>query len=381
MDDPMKKVLFLPKWYPNMDDPQLGIFIQKHAEAVAKHCKVAVLYVVSTDKIDQKFKVEITEDGNLTTVKYYYKKASTSLNRLFLYLKAFKNGKAKIDELFGTPDLIHVNVLTKPAMAARRYYPSIPYVVTEHWSGYITGAYDSRNQIKKYYSKKAVAGAKAVTVVSDHLKEAMLARGLQNNYHIVPNVIESSATGTGTPPEDKVIILSVADLADHTKNISGVIKCISNIETDFPFEYHIIGDGPDKNSLEVIAETLGVLNKKVFFLGRKDNSFVLDYMQKSHFVVVNSRFETFSMITAEALLSGIPVIATRCGGPEQFINEKTGLLIDSEAQDQLQEAIESMLHNYYKFDKNELILEVKEKYSSEAIGKQFYDIYRHILNG
>ena len=49
-------------------------------------------------------------------------------------------------------------------------------------------------------------------------------------------------------------------------------------------------------------------------------------MRRSALLVVPSRRETFSLVTAEALASGTPVVATECGGPEEILTDDTGQL-------------------------------------------------------
>ena len=55
-------------------------------------------------------------------------------------------------------------------------------------------------------------------------------------------------------------------------------------------------------------------------------------------------FSTFSIICAEALLCGIPVISTKCGGPESFLNDHTGIMIDIGNKDQLTEAMLTIIY-------------------------------------
>lgn len=77
-----------------------------------------------------------------------------------------------------------------------------------------------------------------------------------------------------------------------------------------------------------IARGLGVLNTFVIFEGLKSNQEVYSYLLRCDFLVMNSRFETFSLICCEAMSCGKPVLATRCGGPQEFVDDKTGILID-----------------------------------------------------
>ena len=49
---------------------------------------------------------------------------------------------------------------------------------------------------------------------------------------------------------------------------------------------------------------------------------------------------------AEAIASGLPIIATRCGGPEDIVNETNGILIDIDDIEGLSTAITYMFENY-----------------------------------
>ena len=55
--------------------------------------------------------------------------------------------------------------------------------------------------------------------------------------------------------------------------------------------------------------------------------------------VLPSAGETFGVVYVEAMAAGLPVIATRCGGPEDFVNEDNGILIISEIKDMHNESI------------------------------------------
>jgi len=104
----------------------------------------------------------------------------------------------------------------------------------------------------------------------------------------------------------------------------------------------------------------------------------LDFMQKIDFFVLNSNLETFSVVTAEALANGKPVVATRCGGPETFVNDKTGILVEPKNQKQLEDAILYMIKHYKDYNPQYLSDSIKKDYNSKIIGKKFFDIYLKI---
>ena len=99
----MKKLLWLPAWYPNLVAPYSGDFIQRHAKAVSLYHMVQVIHLVrDTDgKITKHIKEENQEQGNLCEkiIYYYSPRYSISIidkivsNRHYrvLYRKAIKD--------------------------------------------------------------------------------------------------------------------------------------------------------------------------------------------------------------------------------------------------------------------------------------------------
>jgi len=140
----------------------------------------------------------------------------------------------------------------------------------------------------------------------------------------------------------------------------------------------IIGSGKNYDEYVALVEVLG-MNSQINFHGSKENTEVFNILQRSHVLILNSYFETFSIICAEALLCGIPVIATRCGGPESFLNDTTGILIDIGNNDQLTEAMVSIINNYESYSSEKLI-QVAEQFSIKTIGDQLNEEYNRIMN-
>ena len=83
--------------------------------------------------------------------------------------------------------------------------------------------------------------------------------------------------------------------------------------------------------------------------------------------------ETFGVAYLEALSCGIPVIATRCGGPECFVNEHNGIMVDPDDVDALAKALLSMYCN-----RAAIAQEIRENYSSQAVAATLMKQYEKV---
>lgn len=86
------------------------------------------------------------------------------------------------------------------------------------------------------------------------------------------------------------------------------------------------------------------LDNVVHFIGFVDD--VPHFLNGIDLFVLSSRSEGFSLATVQALAVGLPVIATRCGGPEEIVQDNfSGLLVPTEAPDEIARAILSLAHS------------------------------------
>ena len=109
----------------------------------------------------------------------------------------------------------------------------------------------------------------------------------------------------------------------------------------------ILGDGPERTHLELIAHELGVSDKVEFAGFKKDPS---AYFCTADVFVLSSDYEGFGNVILEALGFGLPVVSTDCPhGPAEILAQgKYGKLVPTNDVDLLMSAIESSL----KSDRN-----------------------------
>jgi len=390
------KILFIVSWYPSVTNPVLGIFTKRQVEAVSKFCDVAVLFVDKDPQMKKNVDVKTSCEGKILTVRVYYRESKIRFSlvrkmvHLLRFLWASYHGLRIIREKFHRPDVIHLNDVIFPnglIALILELLKGIPYVVTWHEDTpvRIVRGLEEERRMWKVKHKLVLKKSNAVIVDSTAMRNAMLKLKLHPEPLIVPNVVSpeilSSKPIKKIVAEKKKIVL-ISRLDDRQKNISGLIKSLSWIYNDLgrkDFELHIVGDGEDRTYLEALSKELTLLGRSVFFHGYLPEEEKVKLLRESHFHVLNSNFEGFSVATAEAIACGIPVIVTRCGGPEDFVNEDAGLLIEPNNPKDLESAIIYMLDNWHKYDSERMKEYAKKMFSYEAVGKQIYEVYRNII--
>ena len=106
-----------------------------------------------------------------------------------------------------------------------------------------------------------------------------------------------------------------------------LIRAFSKAFKDQPkVNLTIVGDGPEYNNLNNLIKTLK-MEKQISLYGSANREEVKMLLQKSDAFVFSSQYETFGVVLIEAMACGLPVVATKCGGPESIIDsDKVGLL-------------------------------------------------------
>jgi glycosyltransferase involved in cell wall biosynthesis len=115
----------------------------------------------------------------------------------------------------------------------------------------------------------------------------------------------------------------------------------------------IAGDGPEKERLISLTESLGI-SENVTFLGMLPHERVPSYLALCDFAVVPSLIEASSLFVLEAMAMGKPVIATRTGGIPEIMKNGSGILVEPSDAEALADKILMLLDHSEreKFAKN-----------------------------
>ena len=152
-----------------------------------------------------------------------------------------------------------------------------------------------------------------------------------------------------------------------------LIKAFSRID-DKKTKLIIIGDGPEKDNLLRLCKEEGV-EDRVSFKGRHSREEIVSFYKECSAFVLASHSETFGVAYIEALAMGIPVIATRCGGPESFMNLDCGYLVDVGDVNGLVEAMNRIQSEYGKFSSQQIREYVRSRFSGNVVAKQLEAIF------
>lgn len=358
MSPQKKHILVLAEWFPNSEDPQLGSFIQKQTELLSPEYEVSLIYIHPSNRKNIELEKEFV--NGVQVIRNYYTPSRLSLVSASRYLSAFRKAANMVNT---PPDLCILQVVGKNYLAYRKNFSSTPYMIMEHWSGYLGNT--KASLIPGSLWKRALHQANSIFVASPALQKALSKRLPEKTIEILPNVIEARASSYIKENVVKEIFM-ISDLVDEIKNISGAFTALSSLPKDLNWKLTLIGDGPDRAALQQLAENLAI-NDKISFEGRKTNDVVLESLNKADLVIVNSRKETFSMVAAESLAAGKTLICTRCGGPEWFLNDNNSILIPVDDNASLSRAIEKVLRNEISFDADQLKKDILEKFGKERV--------------
>jgi glycosyltransferase involved in cell wall biosynthesis len=383
----------LPRWYPHRYDPMPGLFIERHARSVAEYMRVGVLYIHQDDQIPSgKKDIVITRDEELLQVRIYFGEMTSHFSLLrqavnmYWYLRCHLKGLKIIKKELGRPDLIHVNVLTRLGVLAMLYkwFTGTPYVITEHWTRYLTHMDNFKGRLRKYLTRKVVRNASAVLPVTDNLRMAMESHRLINdNYRIIPNVVDMQMFRMEKDEiKDRSVkhFIHVSCFEDKQKNISGILRVLNRLsEKRTDWDCTLIGDGIHFEKLKDYARELGIEGKFAHFTGLRENEELSRLMREADFQVLFSRFENLPVVILESYACGVPVLSTDVGGIKEHMNPDLGVLIQSENEEELEEKINYLLDHSQEYLKEKLRAYAETHFSKEVIGKHLAEVYTSII--
>jgi glycosyltransferase involved in cell wall biosynthesis len=371
-------ILLLTHSYPDARIKWRGLFIQDQAIALSERHEIIVVYF----RVDysrfapfSEYSFVKRQQGKITEYELTTGKSFPVINQLKYFNDTYRFIRKEILSK-NKIDIIHSH-LSYPAgflgtIIQKR--EKIPCILTEHtW-------------IKKYFRSTihklcvlyTLKHCSCLVAVSQALGDD-INRYCKRHVHVIPNVIDMNKFSL--PDQGKMDnnldIGILGGMGNYRKGVDILIKAVSLLK-DMEMTVHIGGDGRYLSTFKELAKELDIAGKCVFYGEIKPES-IQKFYSRLDFYVLPSRDETFGVVVIEAMACGLPVIATRCGGPEEIITKETGVLIEKENPRELAQAIRSVAGNLGSYKRETIRNYVLEKYGRDRFIALLSEVYQELL--
>jgi glycosyltransferase involved in cell wall biosynthesis len=369
-------VLVVPDLFPKFKGDVQGIFLLDYLSSTKKECNNTVLFgrLVSEKK---GVVMEQYEAYNLFRFSVSSKKVPFYLKPFYYvlwFIKGFQIGKTIKDV-----DVIHAHgsILSGTLSYLLSKKLKLPFIITEHQGPF---SMTSGNFWKRNWTRFIMQKADAVLTVSEHLKQEILNTNINPKQIIVThNPVDTELFKLKNNQLNKTMLF-----VGRLDNFKGALRCLEafdKISARFPdWNFTIVGDGEDHQSIISFLENKPLLKSKIKLTGQLSKLEIANEMQQSDFLVFPSKHESFGLVIAEALSTGLPVIVGDTTAPKEFVDNKNGLLVPFHDISKISMAIETMIESLSDYNSEEISGKISSNFGFENFGKKMVTIYNSITN-
>jgi len=370
----MNKILFISYWNPTIANPGKGIFIHEQAKLLSQSFQnfyfVEVnigsennnLFQVSSEltSFESGYKLKISINSLLWKLIYQIPK----LSEVIIWREIKRNN------LNNNIQIVHGNVVFPCGIVcsslARKTKARL--IISEHWSKVKSKV---NNPIFRHQIKKTYESADTVICVSEWLQNLVHEISPLSKTQIIPNVVSDHyfyPSPSSNLSND--YYFSCAATWELPTRLDLIIAALNELarEDEKRVILNIVGEGSLLNYIEKTPLSNKLIINKHGYL---DKSSLGNVLRSSDYFIHASNIETFSIVVAEALACGLPVIASRVGALPQLINIDNGVLCDNTVEDWV-EGIKNITSN--KYDRF-TISESSKIYSPESFIKNISRLY------
>lgn len=391
-----KKILILPSWYPNRENPGQGTFFREQASLFTEDFEIRMMAGYLNRNIPRRKKLQNTLRFTLTKqVKVTEKKDhflapplvhgfeySQGLNKFsranfYLMMKAYISYFEQSILPDWKPDLIHAHDTFTAGIIAH-YLSSkhhIPYIITEH--NYLL--FDQPDYVKEEFIQ-ALKNARHMLVVGEYQKRILLYRNIRKDVQIVGNYIDDSVYTLPAVKSDSepFSILFVGRFAHHKDydTLAETINRFHNISGNKDYHFKLIGTGVygEKYLKERVDNSIYTQHCLVYpYVPREE---IPAYFKNCDVLLSTSIAETFGVVTGEAMMCGKPVVSTNNGGfDEMFVPGMNGIKCAIGDAEALAGALLKVYKKEIEFDPVQIRESVLHKFGTEAFKEKMKEFY------
>lgn len=177
-------------------------------------------------------------------------------------------------------------------------------------------------------------------------------------------------------------LTSISNLISE-KGVDDIVKAFSHLDDRSNIELTIIGDGPERQNLRLLCESLN-LSKEIRFIGKVPPTLIASYLTRTDIFIAPSYSEGRPNTVLEAMAAGIPVIGTNIDGIKELIQHAvSGLLFPPGDTEQLARHITHLrnsaeLRKRYGEAGRKFI--INNGLTWEKAAKRYVDIYEEVVH-
>lgn len=358
-------ILILSSWYPTEEQPFLGNFVRRHAQLLASKYRVSLIYLDCTESITHIEVLQKTTKGVTEFCARYPEgsKISRVRNRSRAFSEALE-AIGKIDLIIGHVLLPHGWMFLK---AVR--YKKKPLIWIEHGSYFRQDVQKKWAPFERLIRRRVIAASTQIVAVSETLKADMTRFVPAEKIVVIGNHVDGHLfTFRPKAENDKTHFLHVSTLDKKTKNPKGIFDaCLLLSKTSIPFHVTIVSDEDASEWVTYVKEN-GLL-EIVDFVSAQNWEAMPGYYHDADALILNSDYETFSIVIAESLSTGTPVISTDVGIVPQLPDSCVSRT-QKNNPDSLMQAMKSFTQQKGGFD-HTAIAKIGSQFHEQPILKQW----------
>lgn len=319
-------VLHITPWYPTNEQPYAALWIKRHIDAIRPYGRQIVWNVCT----------------NHNSLRFNY--SSNDLDHLYWNI-SIPTKRWFIIELFCLFQLMWLAIFKRKAIRNcdivnfHIAYPNLTYwkllkyvypkkvVITEHWSAYHYN-FGVRKKLPRVI--EIFRNRIPVITVSNALKRDIeIFANTKILGKVIPNVVDANIFNFKRDIVRDNKVFYMVSLWAYPKNPVGALKEFHKLLSRDPKAIlRIAGYGPLEYEIKNYIKTNN-LESNITFLGNQNPKQIANEFNNATAFIHLTDYETFSVVCAEAICCGCPVIASNVGGIREFIDDKNGILIDS----------------------------------------------------
>lgn len=318
------RVLHITSWYPNSRNSKEAIFIYRQIEALTLHSAAeSDVFHLSVDQGPWSYLSESSFGAKHTIVKVPFRRwfLVELLATFLLYLNLIK---FKVNQY----EVVNFHVaypnLTYWHWFKRWIKPKV--LISEHWSAY---HFNFNLHSPPFRVQRIFDIDIPLMTVSKALREDIEKFcDKKLNGQVVPNVVDTDIFKRDDNVQRINKQFFMVAQWKLPKDPFCVLEAFNSFRVIHSDAKLIIGGyGPQLNEMKQKVSGLNIADF-VEFRGKMDPEEIAKEMQRAQAYIHSSDYETFSVVCAEAISCGCPVVASRVGGIPEFINESNGVLVD-----------------------------------------------------